>query len=47
MAISRGEEIVLVPDGHEVLKADDVVALAGTRDAIEAAKTLLESGEEV
>ena len=41
IAISRGADVVLVPDGHEVLKPGDVVALAGTREAIEAAKELL------
>ena len=41
VAISRGEEVVLVPDGHEVLHAGDVIALAGTREAIEAARQLL------
>jgi CPA2 family monovalent cation:H+ antiporter-2 len=46
IAISRGEEVVLVPDGHEVLHAGDVVALAGTREAIEAAKRLLERRSE-
>lgn len=46
VAISRGEEVVLVPDGHETLKAGDVVALAGTRAAIEAARHLLVHGEE-
>jgi CPA2 family monovalent cation:H+ antiporter-2 len=47
IAISRGEDVVLVPDGHEVLRAGDVVALAGTRTAIEAAEYLLEHGEEI
>jgi len=42
MAISRGEEVVLVPDGHEVLQAGDVLALAGTSSAVEAARRLLE-----
>ena len=41
IAISRGPEVVLVPDGHVELKAGDVVALAGTRTAIEAARLLL------
>jgi CPA2 family monovalent cation:H+ antiporter-2 len=46
VAISRGEEVVLVPDGHERLQAGDVVALAGTRNAIESAKHLLLQGRE-
>jgi CPA2 family monovalent cation:H+ antiporter-2 len=44
LAISRGEEGVLVPTAQEVLRADDVLALAGTHDAIDAAKSVLESG---
>ena len=32
---------VLVPDGHEVLQAGDVVAIAGTKPAVEAAMLLL------
>jgi CPA2 family monovalent cation:H+ antiporter-2 len=45
IAISRGAEVVLVPDGHVELKAGDVVALAGTRTAIEAARQLLLEGK--
>ena len=44
IAISRGEQVVLVPDGHQELREGDVVALAGTSEAIEAAKVLLERG---
>ena len=47
IAISRGSEVVLVPDGHQVLQAGDVLALAGTSEAIEAARRLLERGEVV
>jgi CPA2 family monovalent cation:H+ antiporter-2 len=46
IAISRGEEMVLVPDGHQDLRAGDVLALAGPRSAIEAARQLLAHGEE-
>ncbi|MCC6349817.1 MAG: cation:proton antiporter [Candidatus Eisenbacteria bacterium] len=46
IAISRGEDVVLVPDGHERLQAGDVLALAGTTEAIEAARTLLAHGAE-
>jgi CPA2 family monovalent cation:H+ antiporter-2 len=41
LAIARGGEGVLVPTGHEELRADDVLALAGTREAVEAARELL------
>ncbi len=46
IAISRGEDVVLVPDGHETLREGDVLALAGTTDAIEAARSLLAHGAE-
>ena len=46
IAISRGAEVVLVPDGHQVLRAGDVLALAGPRPAIDAARHLLANGEE-
>lgn len=45
IAISRGQDVVLVPDGHEVLRSGDVVALAGTRAAIDDAARLLVEGE--
>jgi CPA2 family monovalent cation:H+ antiporter-2 len=41
LAISRGQHVVLVPDGHVVLQAGDVLALAGTAEAVEAARELL------
>jgi len=43
VAIARGDQTVLVPDGHEVLQAGDVVAIAGTKPAVEAAMLLLTS----
>ena len=46
VAISRGEDVVLVPDGHQVLQAGDVLALAGTTAAVEAARQLLERGDD-
>ncbi len=46
LAISRGEDVVLVPDGHAELQLGDVIALAGTSEAIEAAKRLLERGDD-
>ena len=44
IAISRGQDVVLVPDGHELLKEGDVLALAGTREAVDAARKLLSDG---
>ncbi len=41
LAIQRGQESILVPSGHERLAAGDVLAVAGTQDAIQAAKHLL------
>jgi CPA2 family monovalent cation:H+ antiporter-2 len=41
LAIRRGGEGVLVPTAKETLQAGDVLALAGSQDAIEAARALL------
>ena len=41
LAIEREGESVLVPSGHERLEAGDVLAVAGTHTAVEAAKELL------
>ena len=41
LAITRTEGGVLVPAAHELLRAGDVLAVAGTHDAIEAAKAAL------
>jgi CPA2 family monovalent cation:H+ antiporter-2 len=41
LAIARGGEEVLVPTGHEELRAQDVLALAGTHEAVDAARELL------
>jgi CPA2 family monovalent cation:H+ antiporter-2 len=41
LAIQRGEEGVSFPTAQEVLRPGDVLALAGTHDAVEAAKGLL------
>ena len=41
LAIMRGEQGVLVPTAREVLRAGDILALAGTHDAIDAARKLL------
>jgi CPA2 family monovalent cation:H+ antiporter-2 len=42
LAIVRGDQGLLVPSAREVLRAGDVLALAGSHDAIEAARALLE-----
>jgi monovalent cation:H+ antiporter-2, CPA2 family len=44
LAIRRGEEAVLIPSGHERLQGGDVLAIAGSHLAIEAAKELLCDG---
>ena len=41
LAIARGDQGVLVPVAGEVLRAGDVLALAGTRDALAAATEVL------
>jgi CPA2 family monovalent cation:H+ antiporter-2 len=41
LAIARGTEEVIVPSAGEVLRVGDVLAIAGTRDAIEAAIEVL------
>ena len=41
LAITRGEQGILVPTAKQVLRAGDVLALAGTHDAIDAARALL------
>jgi CPA2 family monovalent cation:H+ antiporter-2 len=41
LAISRGEAAIVVPSAGESLHAGDLVAVAGTRDAVAAARTLL------
>jgi len=42
LAITRGSEGVLVPTAKEILRPGDILALAGTHDAIDAARLLLE-----
>ncbi|RKH03599.1 potassium transporter [Corallococcus praedator] len=44
LAIRRGTEGVLVPSAQEVLRAGDILALAGTHEAIDAAKGVLGGG---
>ncbi|RKH67174.1 potassium transporter [Corallococcus interemptor] len=41
LAIRRGDAGVLVPSAQEVLRAGDILALAGTHEAIDAAKGVL------
>ena len=43
LAITRGEEVVLVPEGRDVVRPGDVLALAGTHEAVAAARELLEA----
>jgi monovalent cation:H+ antiporter-2, CPA2 family len=43
LAIQRGEDGLLIPTAGDVLRAGDVLALAGTHDAVGAAKQLLSS----
>jgi CPA2 family monovalent cation:H+ antiporter-2 len=46
LAIAREADGVLVPTGHEQLRADDVLALAGTHEAVDAARALLSGAKE-
>jgi CPA2 family monovalent cation:H+ antiporter-2 len=46
LAITRGGDQVLLPVGKEVLHDGDVLALAGTQDAVNAARDLLRLGAE-
>ena len=45
LAILRDGKGVLIPTGKETLRADDVLALAGAHPAIDAARSLLLSGQ--
>jgi len=45
LAIARGEQGVIVPMAGEILLAGDLLALAGTRDAISAARQVLLTGQ--
>jgi CPA2 family monovalent cation:H+ antiporter-2 len=46
LALMRGDRGVVAPDASEVLEGGDVVALVGTHEAIEAARSLLGGGGE-
>jgi CPA2 family monovalent cation:H+ antiporter-2 len=41
LAIRRGERALVLPAGSEVLQAGDIVAIAGTNQALDAARRLL------
>jgi CPA2 family monovalent cation:H+ antiporter-2 len=45
LAIQRGERSVLIPSGHERLESGDVLAIAGTHSAVEAAQRILSAGD--
>ena len=45
LAIQRGEQSVLIPSGHERLESGDVLAIAGTHSAVEAAQQILSAGD--
>jgi Trk K+ transport system NAD-binding subunit len=44
LVIVGREKPVILPVGREVLRAGDILALAGTPDAVEAARTALKTG---
>ncbi|MGH7637846.1 MAG: cation:proton antiporter regulatory subunit [Gemmatimonadaceae bacterium] len=44
LAILRPEEQVLAPHGSEMLRSGDLLAVAGTTDAVQAAAAMIESG---
>lgn len=41
LAIIRGDEVILMPDGHATLEAGDLLALAGTSEAVDTARSVL------
>jgi CPA2 family monovalent cation:H+ antiporter-2 len=45
LAIVRGEENVIMPSASEHLRVDDILALVGTREAVNAATVLLKDGQ--
>ena len=44
LAISRNGEDVLLPNGHEALRAGDTLFVGGTQRSVSAARTLLLTG---
>jgi CPA2 family monovalent cation:H+ antiporter-2 len=43
LAIRRDKESVIVPSGHDRLQVGDVLAIAGTQEAVAAARVLLDA----
>jgi CPA2 family monovalent cation:H+ antiporter-2 len=43
LAIVRGEQQVLMPSGHEILREGDVLAVVGSHEAVENARSLIAS----
>ena len=46
LAIVRGEENVIMPSATEHLRVGDMLALVGTREAVNAATVLLKDGQQ-
>ena len=44
LAIVRGDQQVLMPSGHEALREGDVLAVVGSHEAVENARSLIASG---
>ena len=44
LVILRGGEKAMIPSGKDILQAGDVLALAGTPNAVEAARKILTLG---
>jgi CPA2 family monovalent cation:H+ antiporter-2 len=44
LAIVRGDQQVLMPSGHETLHEGDVLAVVGSHEAVETARTLIAGG---
>jgi len=45
LAIRRGEDSVLTPDGKQTLAADDVLIVAGTHEALDSARAYLRTSK--
>jgi CPA2 family monovalent cation:H+ antiporter-2 len=45
LALQRGQTGLSIPDAHETLRAGDVLALAGTDEALAAARAMLDTGQ--
>lgn len=44
LAIVRGDQQLLMPSGHETLQEGDILAVVGSHEAVESARTLIASG---